>query len=336
MAPVPLTIVTDNYDRVQGVKTGKVPVEGCDVTYFHLPPSSSFPRLMRNREFQVCEMSLSTYMLSRSRYDLPYRAIPMIVSRVFAQCSIWVRTDGSVEKPKDLKGKTLGLPNYHFTRGLCVKGMLADEFGVSHTDMKYCFGGVDTAFDHAYMKEFELPDGVEGSAAPPGKTLSQMLLDGEIDAITAARDPQTFLEGHPGVKRLFPDFRNVEREYWERTHVWPIMHVLGIREDVLEKYEWLPINLLDAFELSKQEAIERLHELDALTVTLPWLVAEVEETKALMGEDYWPFGIEPNRPTLDAMTRWSFDQGISSFKWIPEDLFVETTHAWRPVDAGRR
>ena len=336
MAPLPLTIVTDDYDRVQGLKTGAVPVAGCEVNYFHLPPSSAFPRLMRNHEFQVCEMSLSTYMLSRSRYDLPYRAIPVILSRVFAHCSIWVRSDDGVAAPEDLKGRTLGMPNYHFTRGLAVKGTLADEFGIEHGDMKYRFGGVDAGFDHAYVEAFEVPEGVEAAAAPPGRSLSEMLLDGEIDAIAAARDPEIFRAGHPGVRRLFPDFRAAERAYWERTRVWPVMHVLGIREDVLEKHEWLPLNLMAAFEISKQRAIARLHELDALTVTLPWLVAEAEATEALMGADYWPFGVEPNRPTLDAMTRWSFEQGISAFKWEPDDLFVESTRDWRPVDAGRR
>jgi 4,5-dihydroxyphthalate decarboxylase len=335
MARVPLTIVCDNYDRIQALRDGDVKVEGCDVTFVHLPPSSSFPRLMNNHEFQVSEMSLSTYMLARSRRDLPYRAIPVAVSRVFAHCSIWINADGRIRKPQDLKGATVGMPNYHFTRGLSVKGVLKDEYGIGHADMKYCFGGVDSAYDHAYM-EFPPPAGVEAKMAERGKSLTELLIEGKIDAIVAARDPDAFLAGHPKVKRLFPDFRAVERASFERSKVWPVMHLIGVRTDMIEKYPWLPLNLMNAFELAKQWAMPRLFELDALTTSLPWLVAEAEDTVKLMGKEFWPYGVEPLRPTLEAQTRWSYEQGISAHKFAPEDLFVESTRKWRPVDAGRR
>ena len=267
MARVPLTIVTDNYDRIQALRDGEVKVEGCEVTYLNLPPSSTFPRLMRYQEFQVSEMSLSTYMLARSRRDLPYRAIPVAASRPFAHGSIWVR---------------------------------------------------------------------EGGPIAAGETLSQHLLDGRIDALIAARAPQIFLDGDPRVRRLFPDFRARERDYWTRTRVWPVMHLIGIRLDVLEAYPWLPLNLMNAFELAKQAAMTRLFEFHPMNASLPWLQAEAEETVALMGEDFWPYGLEPLRTTLAAQTRWSFEQGISATKFEPEDLFIESTRAWRPVDALRR
>ena len=335
MARVPLTIVTDNYDRIQALRDGEVKVEGCEVTYLNLPPSSTFPRLMRYQEFQVSEMSLSTYMLARWRRDLPYRAIPVAASRTFAHGSIWVREGGPIADPADLKGATIGMPNYHFTRGLSVKGMLKDEYGIDYEGVKLRFGGVDTAFDHAYM-DFDIALEIEARPIAAGETLSQHLLDGRIDALIAARAPQIFLDGDPRVRRLFPDFRARERDYWTRTRVWPVMHLIGIRLDVLEAYPWLPLNLMNAFELAKQAAMTRLFEFHPMNASLPWLQAEAEETVALMGEDFWPYGLEPLRTTLAAQTRWSFEQGISATKFEPEDLFIESTRAWRPVDALRR
>ena len=335
MPLVPISVVTDDYDRVRALASGEVGVEGCEVTYFHLPPSSSFARMMRYAEWDVSEMSLSTYMLARSRGDFPYRAMPVILSRVFAHSSIWIHAEGPIKRPEDLKGRTIGLPNYHFTRGLCVKGMLSDEHGVAPFDMHWRLGGVDQPFDHAYMG-FTPPEGLDIEPIGAGETLTELLLAGRIDAIVAARDPQAFTDGNAPIVRLFPDFRSAERAYFQKTGVFPIMHVLGVKDDLLARHPWLALNLMQAFETAKALCLPRLRELDALTVTLPWLVAEAEDTIKLMGEDYWPYGVEKNRPTLEAQTRWSHEQGISPKRLAVEDLFVPTTLDWRAVDAGRR
>jgi 4,5-dihydroxyphthalate decarboxylase len=330
MAKLSVTVATGDYDRIQAVRSGEVPIEGCDVTYLTLPPGELFYRLFTYREFDIAEMSLSTYMLARSRGAWPYCAIPVFLSRVFPHSSIYVRAGTGIEQPENLKGRTIGVPNYHLTRGLSVRGVLSDEYGISPDDISWRVGGVDRPEDFDYVSA-EV-SGVDIQRIPRDDHLARQLVDGEIDAIISYRDPRILTDGHSAIRRLFTDFRTVERKYFESTGVFPIMHVVGIRESLLDQNRWLARSVYKAFDEAKARSLARLTDLDALAVTLPWLVAEARETIALMGEDFWPYGIERNRSTLETQTRWSCEQGLSDRQFDVEELFAEPTRTWYRTD----
>jgi 4,5-dihydroxyphthalate decarboxylase len=327
MGAVPITIAADDYDRTQPVASGRVPVEGCQVTYLTLTPGETFFRLFTYREFDVAEMSFSTYLLARSKGEWPYQALPVFLSRVFPHGSIYVRTDRGIDAPADLKGRTLGVPSYHFTRGLCARGVLRDEYGVDPGDVAWRVGGVDAPEDFDYVG-FEPPPGTDVRPIERGQCLGDLWRQGRIDGIVSYRDPAALHDGTPHVGRLFPDFRPVERAYYARTGIFPIMHLLGIRTSLVERYPWIARSLVKAFEEAKGLVLSRLTDLNALAVTLPWLVAEAQDTVRLMGADYWPYGVEKNRATLEAQARWSFEQGLSPRRFSPEDLFVPSTLRW--------
>lgn len=327
MPDVPITIATDDYDRTQPIASGRVPVEGCQVTYLTLTPGETFFRLFTYREFDVAEMSFSTYLLARSKGDWPYRALPVFLSRVFPHGSIYVRTDRGIEAPADLKGRTLGVPSYHFTRGLCARGVLRDEYGVEPGDVAWRIGGVDEPEDFDYVG-FAPPPGVDVRPIDRSQCLGALLAQGSIDGIISYRDPGVLHDGTPHVDRLFPDFRPVERAYYQKTGVFPIMHLLGVRESLVERHPWLARSLVKAFEAAKALVLPRLTDLNALAVTLPWLVAEAQDTIRLMGEDYWPYGVEKNRATIEAQTRWSHEQGLSPRRYTAEEMFVPSTLLW--------
>jgi len=308
------------------LRTGEVAVEGCDTTYLVTRPGETFFRLFNHQEFDVAEMSLSTYMLARSKGDWPYRAIPVFLSRAFPHSSIYVRAGAGIAQPAELRGRVVGAPSYHLTRGLCVRGMLQDEYGVRPDDMAWRIGGVDAPEDFDYVG-VDL-SGLDIKPIAKGAYLAGLLLDGEIDAIVSYRDPQILYDGNPGISRLFGDFREAERRYYEKTGIFPVMHVVGIRETLVEKYPWLARSVFKAFDAAKLRCTERLNDLDAPIVTLPWVAAETQATMALMGADFWPYGVEPNRTTLEAQTRWSHEQGLSPTRFAVEELFVPSTLSW--------
>ena len=321
MSAVPVTIASGNYDRIQAIKTGDVGIEGCQVDYVNLAPPETFRRLFEAGEFDITEMSFSTYLLSRTRFAFPYTAVPVFLSRVFPHSSIYIRTDRGIDGPEDLRGRTIGLPNYHFTRGLCVRGMLSDEYGLANEDVSWRIGGIDTPGGLQYM-QIDPPPGIDAEQIPPDRTLGAMLAAGEIDAIITYRDPEVFTGKVPHVGRLFANFRTAEQAYYKKTGIFPIMHVVGIRDALLAEHPWIAAAVMAAFEQAKQRAMPHLTDLDALVVTLPWLVAEAEDTINLMGADFWPYGIEKNRAALTAQARWSVEQGISPRQLNLEEIFV--------------
>ena len=324
MSDVAVRIASGNYDRIQAIKSGAVPIEGCAVDYVNLAPPETFRRLFENQEFDIAEMSFSTYLLTRTRFQFPYTAVPVFLSRVFPHSSIYIRTDRGIQSPEDLKGRSIGIPNYHFTRGLCVRGMLSDEYGLANEEIHWRLGGIDAPGGLQYLP-IDPPDGVDVQPIAPGQSLGAMLGLGEIDAIITYRDPQVFTDCHPHIGRLFQDFRTAEQAYYKKTGIFPIMHVVGIRDDLLAEHPWIAANVMNAFEEAKKRAMEHLTDLDALAVTLPWLVAEAEDTKALMGEDFWPYGTAKNLAAIAAQTRWSVEQGISPRQLGLDDIFVPST-----------
>ena len=327
MADIELTLVTEDYDRVGALHDGSVAIPGFRLRHSFLPPMDMFARLFTKHEFDISEMSFGAYLVALSRGKeadrFPYVGLPVFPSRVFAHSSIYVRSD-RINEPAELRGKTIGVPNYQFTRGLCARGMLSDEYGITPADIVWRIAGVDTPQDLDYQR-IAAPPGVDLAAFEPGATLSQALIDGDIDAMISASTPACYANRAPGVARLFPDFRTIERAYFEKTGNFPIMHLVALRHSLVEAHPDLARSLIAAFTEAKARVMPHLTELDALAVHLPWLVAEAESTIALMGADFWPYGVEPNRAVLDAQIRWAHEQGLATRRFAVEELFHPST-----------
>jgi 4,5-dihydroxyphthalate decarboxylase len=329
MAPRRLLVAGDDYDRIQALKSGAAAIPGFEIDYLILEPGDTFQRLFRKNEFDISEMSFSTYLVALAKGGFPYRALPVFLSRVFPYGSIYIRTDRGIAAPADLKGRLVGVPSYHFTRGLVVRGMLQDEFGISPADLRWRIGGVDRAEDFSYVAK-PSPPGVDIEFIAPGEALAPMLQRGEIDAIISYRDPEIVLAGAPGIARLFPDFRAREQDWYRRRGVFPAMHMLGIRNDLVAAHPELPRLVCAAYEAAKRACLPRLLDLDSLKVTLPWLVAETHDTIALMGKDFWPYGVPKNRRMIETQARWSHEQGLAPRRFAPEDIFEPSTLDWNP------
>jgi 4,5-dihydroxyphthalate decarboxylase len=325
MAKLPLTMTFWDYDRTAALADGTVKIEGCEANYLKLDLLDIFFRAIRNQEFDVTEMSCSSYMMMLARGNPPYRAIPVFLSRMWRHSAIYIRTDRGIRSPADLKGREIGVPEYQVTAALVARGLLADEYGVKASDIRWRTGGLEHPGRPEKVK-LELPRGIVVEPIPQDKSLDGMLVAGEIDGIVTPLPPPSFLNAAPNVGRLFPNYRELEKAYYKKTKFHPIMHVAAIRSSLVEQHPWLAGNVLAAFEKSKQLALQRLDNFGAAKATLPWVAAEVEETVALMGKDYWPYGVEPNRAALETMTRYSFEQGLTPRKLSVDELFPPSTY----------
>jgi 4,5-dihydroxyphthalate decarboxylase len=321
---IPITIVCGDYDRTRGIKDGRVPVEGCEVTYIPMEPEEIFFRAFRYQEFDVCELSMSSYLRITDAGDSPYIGIPAFVSRVFRHSGIYVRTDRGIKTPADLEGRTIGLPEYQITAVVWMRGIMQDEYGVKPTDIKWRSGGIEQPGRDERTPLAPIP-GLDLKPIPADKTLAGMLESGEIDAMFSARAPSCFLRRAPNVGRLFPDYRKVEQAYYKKTGLFPIMHLIGIKKHLVEKHPWLPTSLYKAFCEAKALAMWEVRDINALRVTLPWLEAESLETMELMGEDYWRYGVNENRKDIETLARYAHEQGLVKQRLAPEALFARPT-----------
>lgn len=319
-----LTVACWDYDRTRALFDGRVEIEGCDVTFLNLPVEETFFRALRGREFDVAELSLSSYTMLRSRGECPYTAIPVFLSRMFRHSAIYVRRGAGIEKPQDLVGRTVGAPEYQLTAPVWVRGILEDEYGVKPSDMRWRTGGVEKPGRHEKVA-MQAPPGVEISPVPAGETLVDWLLDGKLDALVAPRAPGIFAQGHPDIIRLFPDFREVETGYFRSTGIFPIMHVVGIRNELVERNPWLPSSLLKAFTAAKDHALRELGEVGALKVSLPWLASDYLDAVNAIGRDFWSYGVPGNEATLNAFLRYHHGQGLSARPMTIEELFAPQT-----------
>jgi 4,5-dihydroxyphthalate decarboxylase len=321
MALFRVTLACGATDRTMPLIVGDVRPAGIDLTFLRMYPEEVFWRMTRHAEFDAAEMSLSSYLLRRSRGDDAVLAIPVYTSREFRHSCIWVRSDAGIETPGHLKGMRMGVPEYQMTAAVWIRGLLSDDYGVAPSDLEWFSGGL-----YQPGREEKLPISIPGvriTAIQAHQTLSDMLLDGELDAIMGPRPPSGF--PGPKVRRLFEDFKAVEQAYFRRTGVFPIMHTVVIRRELLDREPWVARSLYDAFCEAKARATARLSEAVVLAVTLPWLIAEVESTQALMGEDYWPYGLERNRAALETLVRYSCEQGLAQQAVAIEELFAPTT-----------
>lgn len=324
MGRIQLTLACGDYDRTNALALGDILPEGIDLNYLRLPVEETFWRMLRHHEFDVAEMSLSSYLIHRSRSE-DFIAIPVFPSRCFRHSCIFIHTGSGIKRPEDLAGKRVGVPEYQMTAPLWQRAILQHDYGVPPSAMQWFQGGLEQT-GREEKERLNLPSGVTIQPIRQDQTLSRMLATGEIDALLSARAPSSFVGGDSGtVARLFPDFKRAEQEYFRRTNIFPIMHVIVLRNDVVEKYPWAGGSLYKAFCQAKDRLFEQIRQTAALHVSLPWLMAEVEETQHLMGADFWPYGIAANRRTLEAATQYSYEQGLTPRKLAIEELFLSST-----------
>jgi 4,5-dihydroxyphthalate decarboxylase len=321
MTKLDLTLACWNYDRTRALADGRVQPDGIDLNYLNLTVEETFFRMLRNREFDVAELSLSSYVMSLFTADRPFVAIPVFPSRMFRHSGIYVNAASGIREPKDLAGKKIGNPEYQLTAVVWIRGIMADDYGVPAKSATYYSGGLEEPGREEKLK-VELPPDMRVERIGPSQTLASMLEAGEIDALYAPRAPSTLRTGGGRVKRLFDDFERVERDYFRRTGVFPMMHVVVIRRDVYERNRWVAASLLKAFRAAQRFAYEELSQLAALAVMLPWLPAHVEQTRREMGDEFWPYGLERNRNALATFLRYSYEQGLSRELLQPEQLFA--------------
>lgn len=317
-----LSVAVGPYDRTRALIDGAVQIDGVDPICMTLPPEEIFFRAFRNQEFDICELSLSSSTVKTALDDLPYVGVPAFVSRMFRHTSIYVRTD-RIKKPEDLKGKRFGLPEYQLTAMVWVRAMLEEDYGVKPSDVTWVRGGIEDA-DRPEKISLKLPGDVKIEAAPAGKSISQLLAEGEIDAFMAPRPPSV-PSGTPNIGWLFPDPVSTAKDYFKRTGIFPIMHIVGVRRSLAERHPWLPGAVLKGFEQAKAKALELLSDTSATKVTLPFVEERLSEARRFMGPDFWSYGIEANRKTLEYFLKHHHAQGLSSRLVKVEDLFHPST-----------
>ena len=324
MPALRLTFACWDYDRTRALMDGRVRPDGIELTYLSQPVEETFFRMLRYREYDCCEMSLSSYVASLGRDNPPFIAIPAFPSRFFRHSCIFVSAKSGIERPQDLKGKRIGVPEYQMTAPVWIRGILSDDYGVKVTDCEHLSGGEEQPGRDEKLK-IEVPKEIKLKAIGPAQTLSRMLADGELDALVTARAPSTFHKEPDKVKRLFPDYVQAEREYYRRTKIFPIMHTVVIRRDVYEQHPWVAQTLYKALVESKAKAYELYDQTAALPAMVPWLTAHLEEARREMGADWWPYGLGPNRHVLDTFLRYHHEQGLSKRRFAPEELFARET-----------
>lgn len=323
MSRLSLSVAIGDYDRNRPLISGAVQMDGVDPVFMTLSPEEIFFRALRTHDFDICELSLSSFTVKTAAGDNPYVGIPCFLSRAFRHTSIYVRTD-RIARPEDLKGKTVGLPEYQLTANVWARAILEDDYGVRPSDIRWVRG----AIEHAGRIEkitIRLPPDVTLENAPEGRTISDLIDKGEIDGFIGPRPPY-LTRPNPNVGWLFRDPVAAAKDYYKRTGVFPIMHLVGVRRTLVEKHPWLPVAVMKAFEQSKALALEALADTSATKVTLPFVEESLKAARELMGPDYWSYGLEPNRKTLETFLRHHHAQGLSSRLVKPEELFHPSTH----------
>lgn len=320
-----LTCGISEYDHVRDLASGRVRAEGIELSILNMPVEEVFFRALRFREFDVCEMSMGRYVALVSQGDCPFVAIPVFPSRMFRHSSLYVRRNGAVREPGDLKGKRIGIPEWAQTAGIYTRGMLADQFGVALVDVEWVQAGIyDTGREEEVVVR---PPADVSLTRVADRTLDDMLLSGEIDAVLSAHPPRCAERSDPRVQRLFEDFMSVEQRYWRDTGVFPIMHTILLSREVYEKDRWIAMNLLEAFTTAKERSMARARDVTAARFPVPWLFEYVRRTAETFGEDYWPYGIDPNRTTLSTFLQYAYQQGITKDQLAPDDLFAPEVRA---------
>jgi 4,5-dihydroxyphthalate decarboxylase len=320
-----LTLATTDYDHVRDLVNGAVCADGIALTAFVLPVEEVFFRFIKNREWDVSEMSFGKFIGFAGQGHSPFIGIPVFPSRVFRHSAFYVRADRGIATPKDLEGKTVGIPEWAQTAGIYARGFLAETAGVDLTKIKWVQAGMNEAGREEKV-EFKLPPGIQYSQRRD-TSLSAMLLSGELDAAISARVPDAFAAGGGKIARLYPDYRQDEMAYHAATGIYPIMHVIAMRRAVFERFPWVAMNLFKAFDEAKARSQARIDDLTASRIPVPWAAAIAGELSKNFGADPFPYGLEQNRKTLEAFCRFAHDQGVTARKLAPDDLFPKEVRA---------
>lgn len=321
--PLPLTFAVHDYDHVRDLASGAVAVEGVSLRCLQHPVEEIFFRLVRFREWDISELSLAKYCSLRAAGDRSLIAIPAFTSRAFRHSAIFVRDDGPRDEPGALAGGRIGVPEWTQTATVYARGLLAHEYGVALDGVHWIQAGTNEP-GRSEGVAVSLPAGIAVEARPHD-TLNDMLLAGQLDALIAAHPPAAFGTDGARIVRLFSDYRSVEEAYWQRTGVFPIMHVVVLRAELHERHPWIAMNLLSALQEAKRRSIERALDANAPRFPVPWAPANARRAAELFGPDFWPYGLERNRPTLDTFLAWAFEQGVCASELRAEDLFAPQT-----------
>lgn len=314
-----LSLAVNSYDRTSAIFDGRVPVEGCETHAVVVEPEEAFHRAFKFAEFDVTEMSLSSHAFMTARGEAPYVGIPAFIFRAFRHSAIYIRTDRGIQGPQDLRGKTIGLAEYQQTANVWARGALHHEYGIAPDGVRWRTGGFEEA-GRGERTPIELPLEIDCQAIPAHRTLSEMFDQGELDGLITPRAPRSFLRGMPHAARLFPDYVPVELAYYQKTQIFPIMHLVGIRRELVERHPWLPVSVFKAF-LAAKAAVEYRYP----TMLNPWAPAEFERIRSLLGDDLWSYHVEPNRHLLETFVTFSQEQGILPRKISVEEMFAPST-----------
>lgn len=318
MKKLELTLACGDYDRIRPLWDGSILPEGIDLQVLLLPVEEIFLRAVRYQEFEVTELSMSSFLITREKLRPGYVAIPVFPSRKFRHGDVYIRSDSTIQKPEDLRGRKVGLPEYQMTAAVWIRGILHDDYGVSPEEIEWF-----TAHEERFP--IDLPSTIKIAVISKGENLFDLLKVGKVDALFTARIPAPFLRGENWIRRLFPNFKEIEMDYYKRTGIFPIMHTVALRQDIYERYPWAALNLYQAFCQAKERALEQAIGLGAPPVSLPWFFHEIEKTKELMGKDFWPYGLSANLVTLQKLIAYMCQQGLIHAKSVASvrGLFVQ-------------
>ena len=325
MAKIQLSLAIGAYDHVRDLLDGTVPVAGVELTVMRLPVEEMFYRFLMHGEFDVSEASLAKIVALAAQDDRRFVPLPVFPSRVFRHSSIYIRSDGGIARPEDLAGKRVGVPEWAQTAAIYTRGLLAHDYGVDLASIHWHQAGVNEA-GRVEKVELSLPSGVRLTVVAD-RTLNEMLLAGDLDAVLSARPPAAILGGDPRIRRLFGDPRAVELAYARKTGLFPIMHVVAMRREVYERDRWLAMNLFKAFDEPKPRSLQRAADMAASFFPLPWVADELRRARELFGDDPWAYGIAPNRATLETFLRYAFEQGVCCRRLSLETLFPPEVQA---------
>jgi 4,5-dihydroxyphthalate decarboxylase len=323
MSDIHLTLACEDYDRTRGLKDGTIKPEGIELNYVALEVEEIFWRMCRYEEFDAAELSMGAFLVAAAQGRRPFVAIPAFPSRTFRHRCIFINTGSGIKKPEDLRGKRVGVPEYTMTAAVWLRGMFQHEYGVKPEDIFWIQAGEEQPGRRDRV-DFDLPAGVKLEVIQD-KTLNEMLESGAIDALMSPRMPSCFAARSPRIARLFPDYKQVEMDYFRRTKIFPVMHVIVIRKSVHDENPWVAQSLYKAFTEAKDLCFRRLYDTNVLHVSLPWFSAAYEETRDVMTADFWPYGFEPNRAVLQTLHDYLLEQRLIQQKLDLESLFASST-----------
>lgn len=313
MGMLKLNMACGSYDRTQALMNGTVQIEGVELKYIPLGPSELFWRMLNNEEFDVSEMSLSSYTIMRSEGDHRFIALPVFPSRIFRHSCVYIHPGSGIRSPEDLRGKRVGVGDYQMTAAVWARGFLQNDYGVRPEDVHWVVG--------TPVRKIRMPEKLR-IESKPGQSLDDLLVTGKIDALISVIIPPALISGSPSVRRLFPNHREVEREYYGRTKIFPIMHTVVMKTSLLDSEPWLPVSIYKAFLRAKELNYRMIYDTNALKLSLPWLIDDLEGLRKIFGDDIWNYSIEGSRPTLEAFVAHMDEQGLTRRKMSVEELFV--------------